>query len=349
MIGENSVVEALTHWLVDDMGAGQRIDSVETLSGGYSQMMMAFTLHGEHGADRLVLRANRPAGESVTSTDRALEWAVIESLSRRGEVSLPTPRWFDDGTALGVPCFVVDRVDGATVSRAYPGLDIDTRAAVSEKLCDLMAAIHSTPLDALPAELDRPIDWDLHIDSLIDKWRQVERNGLEPDPFVRHLANWLQAHKPAPAPMTLVHGEINNDNLLLGSDGDLSAVDWEFAHIGDPREDIGWYRTVSEGAVPPDLLADDIEGFCARYRAVTGLGADIINPAAIGYFGLLATVGVYSTLVGGPAAVEASPAAPVLAAYMSAVLSRTHLILLRAMRDLDAALPSATVHNSQKG
>jgi aminoglycoside phosphotransferase (APT) family kinase protein len=341
MIDKDSLVKDLTRWLVDDKSAGRRIDDVETLSGGYSQIMLAFTLHGDAGAERLVLRASRPAEESVTSTNRALEWAVIDSLSRRGEVPLPKPRWFDAGAALGVPCFVVERLDGTTMSRAYPALDEGARTAVGNALCDVMVAIHSTPLDTLPPELNRPKDWDRHIDSLIDKWREVERTGLEPDPFVRHLANWLEIHKPAPAPMVFVHGEINNDNLLIGRDGELSAVDWEFAHIGDPREDIGWYRTVSSGAVPPDLLADDIEGFCERYRAATGLGAEIINPAAIGYFGLLATVSVYGTLVAGPSAVESGPEAPVLAAYMSAVLARTHLTLTQAMRDLDAALPSS--------
>ena len=34
-------------------------------------------------------------------------------------------------------------------------------------------------------------------------------------------------------------------------------TDWEFAHIGDPREDLGYYNAYS-GAVPPNLLADDV-------------------------------------------------------------------------------------------
>ena len=155
MIDKDSLVKDLTRWLVDDKGAGRRIDDVETLSGGYSQIMLAFTLHGDAGAERLVLRASRPAEESVTSTNRALEWAVIDSLSRRGEVATK-PRWVDAGAALGVPCFVVERLDGTTVSRAYPGLDEGARTALSNRLCDLMVAIHSTPLKSLPSELERP-------------------------------------------------------------------------------------------------------------------------------------------------------------------------------------------------
>ncbi|WP_375500700.1 hypothetical protein [uncultured Jatrophihabitans sp.] len=83
--------------------------------------------------------------------------------------------------------------------------------------------------------------------------------------------------------------------------------------------------------------------FYARYRAATGLDESVINPATVGYFGLLATVNVYSTLVGGPTAVEAGPDAPVLAAYVSAVLARTHLSLREAIRGLDAVLPSPTL------
>ncbi len=160
---------------------------------------------------------------------------MITMLSARGDVPLPTPAWYDQGPALGVPCFVVERLDGVTVSRALSGSDVAHRRPVSDKLCDLMVNVHSVPTEDLPPQLERPTDWDTHIDSQIDKWRQVERTGVEPDPFVRHLANWLEDHKPTPAPLGLIHGEINNDNLMLGPDGTLSAVDWEFARIGDPR------------------------------------------------------------------------------------------------------------------
>lgn len=343
MVDEESLIKDLRRWLIDDLRAGTHIDGVQALSGGYSQTMIAFTLHSDDHARRLVLRASRPSGEGVTATDRSLEYATIVSLSRRGRVSLPAPHWFDAGPALGVPCFVVDHVDGLPISRACRGLSETARDELGHKLCGLMVAIHTTPIDSLPSELIVPTGWDAHIDSIIQRWREIERSAPEPDPFVRYLANWLQRNKPTPAPMTLIHGELNNDNILVRPGGELSAVDWEFARIGDPREDIGWYRTASNGAVPPDLLAGDIDGFCERYRAATGLGKDVINPAAIGYFGLLATISAYSSLVPASATVEGHPNAPALTAYMSAVLARVQLNIMAAIRDLDGNV----VHNSQ--
>jgi len=345
VVDMDDVARDLHAWLVEQEQRGDKVDNLEVLSGGFSQFMAAFDLHTGSGSRRLVLRASRPVGQAITDTDRAAEWAVIQTLCERGDVPLPAGLWFDEGAALGVPCFVVEHVEGQTATRQLASADDAGRSVVADKLCDLMVAVHSVPTSEVPKQLEHPRDWDSHIDSLIDKWRTVERTGLEPDPFVRYMATWLESHKPPPAPLCLVHGEMNNDNLILDANGDLLAIDWEYAHIGDPREDLGWYRTAAM-TMPPDLIGHDIDTFCARYRAATGLTEDVVNPDTVGYFGLLASVSVYSTLVAGPAAVEASAQAPALSAYMTAVLGRAHLIWLDNLRELEAALPAKSAHTS---
>lgn len=339
MVDLDKVTHDLSRWLIGRENAGVRIDNMQLLSGGFSQFMAAFDLHSSSGVRKLVLRASRPSGEAITFTDRAAEWALISALSNRGDVPLPTGLWFDEGEALGLPCFVVEHVSGLTVKNWVTSAQANDRRAITDRFCDCLIAIHAVPTEELPPSLARPKDWESHIDGLIDKWVSIERSGLEPDPIVRYIARWLRANKPKPAPLGLVHGEINNDNLIVAADGSLVAVDWEYGHIGDPREDIGWYRTVST-SVPPDLLSDDIEGFCARYREASGLSEEVINPTSVAYFGLLASVGVYNTLVGGPAAVEASPDAPVLAAYVSAVLATTHLRWFESLSALQAGVSS---------
>jgi aminoglycoside phosphotransferase (APT) family kinase protein len=332
-VGHEEILRKLHAWLIGGLALGQRVDNLHELSGGFSQMMYSFDLHSSEGIRTLVLRASRPRGQSITATDRLTEWKVVESLSERGDVDLPKAVVFDDGQVLGVECFIVEHVEGTTVSRHFAANPEGAKGPVAEVLVDCLAAIHAVPPSELPGVLTRPATWESHLDALIGRWRDLERTGMEPDPFARYLANWLEANKPAPAPMCLVHGEVNNDNLLIRPDGTITAVDWEYAHIGDPREDLGWYRSVSS-SVPPDLMADDIEHVCDRYRQATGLSDKIINPAAIAYFGLVAGVGVYSTLVGAPAGVEATDQAPVLAAYMSAVLSGAQLGWLTAIEAL---------------
>jgi aminoglycoside phosphotransferase (APT) family kinase protein len=325
----------LTAWLVDDRALGDRVTNLRQLSGGFSQMMYAFDLHTTGAVQALVLRANRPEGQSITATDRFAEWEIVESLSAHGEVPTPKALLYDNGHALDVPCFIVEHIDGVTVSRHFAAHPTQKTDRVADMLVDSLAAIHAVPPADLPATLDRPTSWEGHIDSLIGKWRKLERTGLEPDPFVRYLANWLEANKPAAAPMRLVHGEVNNDNLLICPDGSMTVVDWEYAHIGDPREDLGWYRTVS-ASVPPDVMADNIDRVCERYRKISGLDEDVINPTSIAYFGLLAGVSVYDTLIGAPATVELSDQAPVLAAYMSAVLASAQLGWLKVIDALDS-------------
>jgi len=230
--------------------------------------MYAFDMYTSRGVQSLVLRANRPEGQSITATNRFAEWEIVESLTAQGEVPIPKALFYDGGRALGVPCFI-EHVAGTTVSRHFAANPTQETGRVADMLVDCHASIHAVPLVDLPATLNRPISWKGHIDSLIGRWRKLERTGLEPDPFVRYLANSLETNRPVAAPMCLVHGEVNNDNLLIGSDESVTVVDWEYAHIGDPREDLCWYRTVS-ASLPPDVMADNIDRVCDRYRELSG-------------------------------------------------------------------------------
>jgi aminoglycoside phosphotransferase (APT) family kinase protein len=59
------------------------------------------------------------------------------------------------------------------------------------------------------------------------------------------MFSWLFDNIPeSDERVTLVHGDIGLHNLLYHQ-GKLSAVlDWEFSHIGDPAEDIGYISIV---------------------------------------------------------------------------------------------------------
>jgi aminoglycoside phosphotransferase (APT) family kinase protein len=37
-----------------------------------------------------------------------------------------------------------------------------------------------------------------------------------------------------------VHGDFKANNLLITPDGELTVIDWELAHPGDPLEDLAW-------------------------------------------------------------------------------------------------------------
>ena len=71
-----------------------------------------------------------------------------------------------------------------------------------------------------------------------------------------------------------MHGDYRPANILV-VDGQLSAVlDWEFAHVGDPAEDLGWYLTLHythEHLIEGNWSADD---FIAVYEQALGAKVD---------------------------------------------------------------------------
>ena len=137
--------------------------------------------------------------------------------------------------------------------------------------------------EQLPSRLGRYPDWDTYIDSRIALWLEAEPQGLAPDPFLRLVASWLDANRPEPVPLGLVHGDFHPANVIVTSDDEYMAVDWELAHVGDPREDLGWMALAAE-AQPPDLVGSDADSFYATYCKAANLPVEAIDEKALMYF-----------------------------------------------------------------
>ena len=137
------------------------------------------------------------------------------------------------------------------------------------------AAIHATPLDALPADMERPADWDSYIDGAIDIYEQTERGLADSSPIIRYVSAWLKANKPPPVPLALVHGDLQPGNILVADGRPPVIIDWEFTRVGDPREDIGYY---SQSPLPDNLYQADPERFLTRYRELSGMYRGAAQP-----------------------------------------------------------------------
>ena len=76
-------------------------------------------------------------------------------------------------------------------------------------------------------------------------------------------------------------------NLLVGPAGLAAVIDWEFAHMGDPHEDLAW-PCVRDWRFGNDALrlggVGPAEPFLAAYAAGSGRA---IDPAALGYWEIL--------------------------------------------------------------
>jgi aminoglycoside phosphotransferase (APT) family kinase protein len=74
----------------------------------------------------------------------------------------------------------------------------------------------------------------------LDRYRAIYASFGVQRPVMELAFSWLARHAPAARPLTLVHGDFRNGNLMVAPHGLAAVLDWELAHIGDPREDLGW-------------------------------------------------------------------------------------------------------------
>ena len=153
---------------------------------------------------------------------------------------------------------------------------------------------------------------------------------------MRVVSAWLKANKPAPTDLTLVHGDFQAPNLLLDeASGRMHVLDWEVAHIGDPREDLGWWA-LAHTTQPPNLIAADQDRFLARYREATGLSEEVVNPESVAYFTVFASLTVFGNVIGATAAMARGQASGMTVAYMTNAIPSMHSIYVNAMRTAGA-------------
>jgi aminoglycoside phosphotransferase (APT) family kinase protein len=249
---------------------------------------------------------------------------------------MPRLRWADpNGDALGSPSLILDFVDGPQLLARMREVESDELAALALQLAETIATVHVAGNAVAPPSLERPSTWDEYVDGFIDGWRAVERAYPERDPFIRWVADWLDGHRPPPAPLTLVHGEFQTGNVMLDSSGAMQLIDWEYAHIGDPRADLGWMQNVA-AFTPPDPMALDPVGFCRRYCEVTGLDEEVVNPSTVAWFSVAAGYKSMGALLQGIAALATGDNHLITSAYLVSAMPFIHRLWRETVHQLEA-------------
>ena len=326
--------------LLRAVGAADQVtvSDVTPLTGGYSLFTARFTASTPDGSSTYVVRADPPGDAALTHTDRAQEWQLLQALTADGQVPMPAARWADpDGDHLGSPGIILDFIDGPQLLGHLQTTDSSQHRALALDLATAVASIHRAGEAIAPASFERPRSWDDYIDAFIAGWRQVEAAHVERDPFIRWVAAWLDSHRPPPAPLTLVHGEFQTGNVMLDRAGTMQIIDWEYAHIGDPRIDLGWAQNVAAFS-PPDLIALDPVAFCQRYCDVSGLSAEVVNPLTVGWFAVLGGYKALGALMQGIAAMAAGQNHLITSAYLVSALPFSHRLWRQGVQGMEAAM-----------
>lgn len=232
------IEKALKEWAADQYGSRAAVEALRRLSGGASQETWAFDAGTEAAMEPLILR-RAPGGAAAARASEAVslatEAALLAATARAG---VPVPGVLHVspvGSDLG-EAFIMNRVDGETIGRKilrdaeYAG----ARTKLTDQCGKALAHIHSVPLAGLP-DLPRSMGMDQ-----LAKYEVVYRDFDLPRPVFELAFAWLKANEPEAAGPVLVHGDFRLGNLIVDETGLAAVLDWELAHIGDPREDIAW-------------------------------------------------------------------------------------------------------------
>jgi aminoglycoside 3'-phosphotransferase-2 len=192
---------------------------------------------------------------------RCADPIYLDWLRREGEVlvalegtGLPVPRVLDRLDRGDEVWLVMTRLRGASCSTVLRGSDRAGRRALAGRLGAFLRRLHDTPV---PPPLARSGDWARR------KLEEAERNLAWCDGSA-DLLRRLVASAPEPVRPTLIHGDLNLDNVLTDRGEVTGLVDWAAGDHGDPRCDVAL-------ALQPDEAltfdADELAVFLAAYGA----------------------------------------------------------------------------------
>ncbi len=246
------------------------IRNLAPVSGGNARRAWSFDLAADRQDEAdlsCIILMQAEAGQ--LESDLATEFQVISALKGTG-VPAPAACWIDpDGSQLGAPAIILERVAGTTDILALRAPEPGERnRAVALAFADAAAALHTvhhgttalaflgetTPQSAAAEQI-------AYWESLFLKHR------MEPHPAIVYAFRWLKDHQPVADRVTLVHGDFRLGNFLYEGTRITALLDWEMAHLGDPAEDVAWaYRTLWT----PEMHLS-LDAFVARYEARSGI------------------------------------------------------------------------------
>jgi aminoglycoside phosphotransferase (APT) family kinase protein len=262
---------ALEERLASLFGNPVEVERFTLLAGGASMEAWAVDAQTRDGPMPLLLRRGTGGRIFRDALSLSEEHRVLQAAWEAG-VSVPRPYGYL-GELLGREAFVMERLQGETVGRRLvqrPEFAV-ARAALPEQMAEELARIHSIPpeeLEFLPGTgMASPLQHGL--ETLGAQLESLE----EPHPALELGFLQLRRQLPSDGARVVCHGDFRVGNFMVGPEGMVAVLDWEFAHLGDPREDLGWAMVRAWRFRADHLRLGGIaepQAFLDRYAAASG-------------------------------------------------------------------------------
>ena len=218
-----------------EAATGSRLVASERAGSGASRVTWLLRVAGPEGERGLVLRCDPGDGPlSGSELSLAREASVYRALRDSG---VRLPRLLaeaPDGRAL-----LLERAPGQDAFAAIA--DGAARNRVALDFFGALAALHALDPRALELPgLARPRDERDAARLELALWRRIAERDGPLDALLALAFGWLDDAAPPAARVALCHGDAGPGNFLFEGERVTALLDWEFAHLGDPHDDLAW-------------------------------------------------------------------------------------------------------------
>ena len=222
----------LGRWIESSLG-GRILRSHRTAIGG-SRTTYLVDVESHDAIDAVVARCEGQGSFTGTELTLAREATAYRALAATPVPSPAVLAQRDDGS-----CVILERLQG---THDLETLDEAERASSMDDFIHVLAQLHL--LD--PDELDlpgfaRPTSAEDHARLDIAMWQRLAAGVDDLDPLLAYCGSWLHRSAPATVARTsFVQGDTGPGNFLVHEGRVSGLVDLEFAHLGDPMDDLAW-------------------------------------------------------------------------------------------------------------
>lgn len=235
----NPQPETVQTWLRQLQGFEEsEITSLEPVSGGASNLTYCVRMNKAPFA-AVALRIQRKEG-IFQPYSIVRETQVLRKLEAS---SLPVPKvlgveW--DREILGDKFAVLEWIDAPHMGEAGAEASFEafTRAVVQVHQLDWQAL--GLDLLGVPLNYENAI-----LGAIAPVAKRLRAWELNKDPLLKRGLSLLQSRRPTKGEIAFCHGDINVFNYLFRNGEVVGIVDWEQAHLGDPRTDVGQLLALS--------------------------------------------------------------------------------------------------------
>ncbi len=279
--------QTLSIELSDLLAQSAHVTAVDTVTGGAGKATVRIRLAlGDRDSTLYARSESTPAAGSggrrpAGTTPLTAEARLLAELAGLGLPVPPVAGLLRGDCALGAAAIVTHELAGDCLGTPYGGAAMTARWA--RRLAVLLAGVHAiTPallseqcVEGLAA-VGAGVGSEGPAEAVLRAVGSACAALAGASPFAERTLQWLAAHAPAAAggALVLVHGDFGPHNVLADDAAVTALLDWEYAHLGEPAEDLGYVRD----AIVPVMAWEQFE------QAYLAAGGTTVEPERVAWY-----------------------------------------------------------------